>query len=351
MNLPKSHELPVPVHFAGGRAGEVWRVPYAARAAEAPVWAKKHGLKSADKDSIRVCLLAIDIQNTFCIPGHELFVGGHSGKAAMEDTARLCDFVYRHLGIITDIIPTMDTHHLMQIFHPVFWVDQQGYHPLPAQTIISVDDVKSGKWRVNPALARSLAHGDYEGLQRFALHYVERLQESGKYPLMVWPYHAMLGGIGHALVSLFEEAVFFHGVVRNSQPRIELKGERPLTENYSALAPEVLDDEKGKPVACRNQPLIDKVLSYDAVIIAGQAKSHCVAWTIEDLLGEMLKRNPQLTPKIYLLEDCTSPVVVPGGIDFTKQADQAFQRFAEAGMHLVKSTDPITKWPNFPLEA
>jgi hypothetical protein len=31
-------------------------------------------------------------------------------------------------------------------------------------------------------------------------------------------------------------------------------------------------------------------------------------------------------------------VVVPGA-DYTEQADAAFARFAEAGMHLVKSTD------------
>jgi nicotinamidase-related amidase len=76
----------------------------------------------------------------------------------------------------------------------------------------------------------------------------------------------------------------------------------------------------------------------DRLVIAGQAKSHCVAWTIADLLSDLRNEDPALADKIYLLEDCTSPVVVPGA-DFTEQADEAFSRFAEAGMHLVKSTD------------
>ncbi len=84
---------------------------------------------------------------------------------------------------------------------------------------------------------------------------------------------------------------------------------------------------------------------FDAVVIAGQAKSHCVAWTIQDLLEDGLRRDGELARKVYLLEDCTSPVVVPGVIDYTDQADAAFQRFAEAGMHLVRSTDPIDRWP------
>lgn len=60
------------------------------------------------------------------------------------------------------------------------------------------------------------------------------------------------------------------------------------------------------------------------------------------LLGTVLA--PKLAKKVYLLEDCTSPVVVPNVVDFTDQADAAFQRFANAGMHLVKSTDAMETW-------
>jgi nicotinamidase-related amidase len=52
-----------------------------------------------------------------------------------------------------------------------------------------------------------------------------------------------------------------------------------------------------------------------------------------------------MVSKIYLLEDCTSPVVVPGTIDYTDQADADFARFAAAGMHIVQSTEPISTWP------
>ena len=56
----------------------------------------------------------------------------------------------------------------------------------------------------NPAVADSLAGGDLEWLRKYARHYVRRVTE-GRYPLMVWPYHAMLGSIGHALVSAVDE--------------------------------------------------------------------------------------------------------------------------------------------------
>jgi nicotinamidase-related amidase len=339
MTIHITQQLPIPSHFDPAKVGEVWRVPYQQRAAEAKAWAVQHHISPAAEDRERICLLAIDVQNTFCIPGFELFVGGRSGRGAVEDNVRLCEFIYRNLGLITEITPTMDTHTAMQIFHPIFWVNKAGDHPTPAATMITLEEVQQGVWKVNPTVAYSLTQGDYSALQRHALHYTRRLTEDGKYPLTIWPYHSMLGGIGHALVSAVEEAMFFHCIARSSQTNFEIKGSNPLTENYSVLRPEVLEGAEGEAIAQKNTVLIQELLNFDKIIIAGQAKSHCVAWTIDDLLTEIQKVNPKLTRKVYLLEDCTSPVVVPGVIDFTEQAEAAFQRFANAGMNIVKSTD------------
>ncbi|MDZ4873444.1 MAG: hypothetical protein CLLPBCKN_002840 [Chroococcidiopsis cubana SAG 39.79] len=333
-------QLPIPPHFAPEKVGEVWRVPYQQRAAAAREWAKKYQIQPASADKTQVCLLLIDIQNTFCIPSFELFVGGQSGTGAVEDNRRLCEFIYRNLGVISAIAPTLDTHTAMQIFHPILWINQDGEHPTPSATNITPTDIEQGIWQVNPAVAYSLKL-DYSMLQKHALHYVNQLSQHGKYPLTVWSYHSMLGGIGHALVSAVEEAVFFHCIARDSQTQFEIKGNNPLTENYSVLRPEVLDGADGKPIAQKNSRLIQQLLEFDAVIIAGQAKSHCVAWTVDDLLTEIQQVDPSLAQKVYLLEDCTSAVVVPGVVDYTEQANAAFQRFTDAGMQIVKSTQPL----------
>lgn len=332
-------QLPIPAHFAASKVGEVWRVPYQTLAASAKDWANQHQIAPSAHDKTRICLLAIDVQNTFCIPEFELFVSGRSGMGAVEDNIRLCEFIYHNLGQITEIALTMDTHTAAQIFHPVFWVDPAGEHP-PAMTMISPEAVEQGVWRVNPVIAVSLGQ-NYQQLQDYALHYVRQLSQNNKYLLTIWPYHSMLGGIGHAIVSAVEAACFFHNLARSSQTVFEIKGGNPFTENYSVLKPEVLIDHNQRSIAQKNHLFLQKLLSFDAVIIAGQAKSHCVAWTIDDLLTEIQATNPKLAQKVYLLEDCTSPVVVPGVVDFTDPANAAYQRFADAGMHLVKSTEPI----------
>ena len=342
-------QLPMPPHFDPQTVKDVWRVPYGDRAVQATQWAQQHNLQPGAADTTRICLLAIDVQNTFCIPDFELFVGGQSGMGAVDDSKRLCEFIYRNLGVITQIIPTMDTHTAMQIFHPIFWVNAAGEHPVPAATMITFEEVQQGVWRVNPAIAPSLSNGNLKALHSHALHYTKKLTDAGKYPLTVWPYHSMLGGIGHAIVSAVEEAMFFHGIARNSQTQFELKGSHPLTENYSVLRPEVMEGVEGGVLAQKNTSLIQTLLEFDAVIVAGQAKSHCVAWTIADLLTEIQVFDPALASKVYLLEDCTSPVVVPGVIDFTEQANAAYDRFAAAGMHLVQSTSAIADWEGIAL--
>ena len=336
-------ELSIPSHFKPDKVGEVWKVSYQERAQEARYWAEKYYIRPAYNDTFKICLIAVDVQNTFCIPGFELYVSGRSGTGAIDDNRRFCEFIYRNLDVITQICPTMDTHEIMQIFHAIYLVNDKGEHPDPF-TLISFEDIKSGVWKFNPKLCYSF-HIDEKFGQEHLLHYTKKLKESGKYDLTIWPYHAMLGGIGHALVASFEEAILFHGVARYSQPDFHVKGDKPFTEHYSVIGPEVMEGPQGEPLAQKSNEFFNKLMQFNAVIIAGQAKSHCVAWTIDDLLNDILSKDRQLVEKVYLLEDCTSPVVIPGVIDYTEKADEAFQRFEDAGMHIVRSTDPIESWP------
>lgn len=343
----RPNQLPIPSHFEPGSVASVWRVPYQERSYQAQDWRRRHGIQLASKDTVKVCLVAIDLQNTFCLPDFELFVAGRSGTGAVDDNRRLCEFIYRNLGVVTQVYPTLDTHQAIQIFHPIFLLDCDGQHPAPF-TQVSLEDVQQGVWKVNPSVCGQLGMSEEEGHEHL-LHYVKALRESEKYELTVWPYHGLLGGIGHALVSSVEEAIFFHGQARQSQPTFQIKGNYPLTEHYSALSPEVLNGPDGRRLGASNTAFLQALVGFDVIIIAGQAKSHCVAWTIAHLLEDPLFGGAGFAERVYLLEDCTSAVVVPEVIDYTDEAEVAFARFADAGMHRVCSTDPVENWPDVPL--
>ncbi len=345
--------LPLPTFFDPKHAGDWDYDPnQAALFAAALDWRKRFGLKASSTDRKKVYLLSIDRQKDFCMKRGALYVGGRSGEGAIDDSRRSAEFIYRNLGIITKTKATFDTHFAYQIFFSAFLVYDDGT-PVPAYTEVSVADVERRRVQVSMLVASALGI-DYLWLGQHLLHYCRELEREGKYKLYVWPPHCILGSAGHALVGILHEARMFHAFARGAQTDCEVKGGHPLTENYSVLRPEVLTRWDGKPLAQKNVRFINDLLEADYLIIEGEAASHCDKSTIEDLLAEISAKDPKLAEKVYLMEDCMSSVTVPDGkggfyADYTPQAEAALASFANAGMHVVKSTTPIQEWPGIEL--
>lgn len=301
------------------RAGEV--------TAAGEAWARETRVRPSREDGVRIAAFGIDVQVAFCTPGASLFVPG-----AVEDTARTIEWLYRNLGRVTALHFSLDTHRVFQIFHPAWWVDEEGKHPAPL-TPVFLADVRAGRWR-------PVAH------ERESLEYVEKLEASGKYVLTIWPYHALLGGLSHALVPAMMEAALFHAAARKQQTHFESKGLHELTENYSVLSPEVTQLE-GRSVGSFNTSLFDTLMTYDRVYVFGQAKSHCVLSTVDDLLRHAQAKDASLLQKVWILEDAMSPVPapaiseLPAHLDFPRLADAAIERWRAAGMKIVRTSDPM----------
>ena len=311
------------------------------------------GIKPAKDDARKVGLLLIDTQRTFCDPNGELFVAGMSGDGAVKDSIRTAEFIYRNLATLSSIDCTLDTHRAFAVFHTSFVIDANGNHPAPFTTITHAD-IAGGVWVPDPFTAAALKVS-VMFLRQHLMDYTAKLESAGRYALTMWPYHGMIGDKGHALVSGIAEAVNYHGLVRGVQPGIQIKGTHPFVENYSILGPEVSSLFDGQTVP-RNTEFLKELIENDVLIITGQAKSHCVAWTISDLLREIAAIDIALAKKIYIMEDCTTSIVVKDPttgdviVDYGPDADKAFDEFRNAGMHVVNSTDPIESWPDINLD-
>ncbi len=360
--------LPIPSFFDSKNA-ELW--DYDPKQGElmelAPTWARKHNIKPSSSAKRTVHVLAIDDQRDFSRREGSLFVGGRSGRGAIDDDIRFAKFVYGNAGIITDMTFTMDTHFPYQIFFPSFWVNERGEQLSAHTQIVLAKDEKrldniglDGKVLhenvlPNPAITRLATGSDnYPWVINQCRHYVRELTRAGKYTLYLWPLHCILGSTGHTLTGVIHEASMFHAFLRRTQGNREVKGGNPLTENYSIFRPEVTTRWDGAPLAQKNTRLVETLLEADVVVLAGQAASHCVKSSIEDFLSEISLKDSALVRKVYVLEDCMSAVAVPDGkggfaADFTPQAEAALEQFRKAGMHVVKSTDPIESWPDVQL--
>lgn len=321
--------LPLPDFYDPKQVPQLFleRAGLVADAGEA--WARTHGIKPSGTDTFRIAAFGIDVQVGFCTPGASLFVPG-----AVEDTQRTVEWLYRNTGQLTALFFSMDTHRMFQIFHPAWWIDAKGQHPAPLTPIFH-EDVRAGRWT-------AVSH------PKESLEYVKRLEATGKYVLTVWPYHTLLGGLSHALVPAIMEASLFHAAARKHQTHFETKGTHALTENYSVLSPEVLE-LSGQVVGAFNAPFFKLLMEYDRVYVFGQAKSHCVLSTVNDLLQHVSQSDPSLAQKIWILEDAMSPVPapplspLPAHLDFPRLAAEAVETWRKAGMHIVKTTDPVTR--------
>jgi nicotinamidase-related amidase len=328
----KANPITTPTFYDPDKVGQIYLPRYDAIIKEAIEFRRQGLVRPAIEDKYRIAVFSIDEQVGFAIPGASLFVPG-----AVEDSRRGVEFIYRNLGVITELEYSLDTHRAFQIFFPTFWLDADGRHPDPF-TIITTKEIREGKWR--PALYPIEAAA-----------YAEELERTGKYVLIIWPFHTMLGSVDYALVPAAFEAALFHAIARQKQTAFETKGTHPLTENYSVLEPEVKQLKVGGNVLSIGQfnaKFFKALMENDRVYLKGEAKSHCVKATIESLLDKILADDPTLVKKVYILEDCMSPVPAvrdaAGNLlspDFPAIADEAIEKFRAAGMNVVKSTDPV----------
>ncbi len=344
----------IPEHYDPRHARRFAYRPDAQKLFEAAtLFRRENHLLPAASDVRRNHLVLIDVQRDFCFPEGTLYVGGRSGQGALDDNDRIARFIYSNLAAISEITCTLDSHLPFQIFFAPFWVDRSG-GPLGPHRTISVDEIRAGEVRPNPDMVTAVGAPDLDWLTKQVLFYAESLAKAGKYVLYLWPPHVLIGGDGHSLVGVIQEARLFHAYLRGARNGVEIKGMHALTENYSVFSPEVLLTQDGASLASRNGALIDSLLGEDRLIIAGQASSHCVKSSIDDLLDAIREKDPHLAKRVYVIEDAMSAVAVPNPAspgsffaDFTQNAQDALGRYHDAGMHIVRTTTLVSEWPGF----
>lgn len=251
-------------------------------------------------------LLLIDVQNDFCDPRGSLFVHG-----APEDSRRLADFIRKNSSKINNIYITLDSHHNVDIAHPIYWIDEKGNHPGPF-TVISMEDTLSGKWKTTREVDRN--HGE---------QYVKTLKEKGKYALCIWPPHCLIGSWGTQIQEDVFQALSEWEMENVSLVHKIYKGDNPSTEHYGAFEAEVpLDDDESTQL---QSDIIEKLNKADRIFVAGQALDFCVANSVRQLSG--------LSEKLVLLEDCCSSVDPTSGL-----SDKFLLEMGKKGMKTANSS-------------
>jgi nicotinamidase-related amidase len=271
-------------------------------------------------------LLVIDPQNDFCdVPAAWRPADPLTGAAvapalpvagAHADMQRLAALIRAGGAGLDDITITLDSHHRVDIAHPTFWRRADGGAVAPFTTITAAQ-VRAGEFtpREPAALARTLA-------------YLDELEASRRYTLMVWPVHCEIGTWGHGIHADVRAACNAWEEARVRPTRKVAKGENPWTEHYSAVQAEVPD--AADPGTQLNRVLLAELDRADVILVAGEAGSHCVRATTEHVVANLPGGRPE---RVVLLTDCMSPVA-----GFEAQQAAFFAAMREQGVRLATST-------------
>lgn len=258
-------------------------------------------------------LLVIDAQIDFMdVPNAALPV-----KGAVEDMRRLnkcIENINPH-----SIFSSMDSHYAMDIAHPRWWVDKNGNF-VDIYTQISVEDVENGKYtpRIDPLRS---------------LQYLKDLAANGEFKHTIWPEHCLIGSAGHALHPEYFDTIN-NWMVKNTGRWVNFirKGVNPFTEHFGIFRANVPDPNDS--TTNYDQRIFKTMNDHDVILLAGEARSHCVA----NSLKQMLENSPQLASKIIVLEDCMSNVVgLPD--DFYVHMEKIYSNAIAMGVRVQKSTD------------
>lgn len=218
---------------------------------------------------------------------------------------------------------TMDSHHRNHIAHASFWFTEQQhgdhvplsdakqkpptkystttvFEPAPF-TVIKQEHVGRGKWQPVD-----------QSLMDHCVKYTRDLESSrNRMSLIIWPEHCLIGRPGHCVqpdvyegIKAWEERVSYRRSVY-----YVYKGFNNLTEMYSAIRAEVAIEND--PSTQTNYELLEYLWKASKVIVCGQARSHCVNFTVRDIVEDWMSRTEtddetsrrQVMSKLILLDD------------------------------------------------
>jgi nicotinamidase-related amidase len=341
-------------------------------------------------------LLIIDPQNDFVKEGGALVVPG-----AVTDIDKLCNYLERNPDFFKEIHVSLDSHTMNHIAHAGFW--EKGTNPywgfrvnngviehfdqasndtkpiidvkanpvggvdltLFAKTYIELmNNLPEGKTRTKPVPCRWPEHCIKHNSGWEIVETLKKVLDSEKFNGKV-SYHEKGTNDLVEMYSIFSAEVTFEAVLQklNSEKSEYAKDIRRVFNGYDgAIAPEQV---KGifAPNATQNYDTKFNIKLFkqlfgepnsaqtNDVYICGEAKTHCVKTTIEDLYntitvnindkngvlrlaGYSPQRLQKLISKIHIIDNATSSIVFPD--IFVKPMQESFFEMSKNGVKICE---------------
>jgi nicotinamidase-related amidase len=268
---------------------------------------------------MQLALLLIDCQNDF-IDNPER-QGSLAVPGSYSDMHNIAMFLHNNGSYFKHIVASLDNHSAYHISHTNFWLEDKGNEVKPF-TLINLNSFKSALYR--PRLEQD---------RDKALYYLTQLEKVGRATLCLWPLHCLSASYGAALYPILQQQLSDWEIEHGVNVHYVSKGNYPYSEHYSLLRAEV--PVKNEVKTHINTHLINSLMQYDEIVVAGEALSHCVRFSLEDLLANSPNK---MASKITLLTNCSSPVA-----GFEEDANKFITYLKKQGVRCMNSSDWLAK--------
>jgi nicotinamidase/pyrazinamidase len=273
-------------------------------------------------------------------------IGGKGGKSDSENIIKLIAAKPPKAVYVS-----LDTHTPTHIGHQGFWQpvgNPGGSPPGIASSFIVVDGQVAVATNGINTFYEPTSTGDPakdEELKKWVVTYVTALTNGvnggEKFSPCIWPYHCLENSEGHKVYPPLKEALdTLSG--KGIPVEYHVKGQNEATEMYSIFkaelpvegnAPDSLqtlyrgkyetstDSKIGTPTSDKedhanlktdfNESLYESLVRHNLpIVVCGEALSHCVKWSTNDLVAHKTDKGSSLP--VILLEDASSVVNLEG---------------------------------------
>uniref|UniRef100_A0A6C0KY61 Isochorismatase-like domain-containing protein n=1 Tax=viral metagenome TaxID=1070528 RepID=A0A6C0KY61_9ZZZZ len=315
-----------------------------------------------------------------------------TGEGAISDSQKIAKLILENPPDI--FWASLDTHTPTHIAHSKFWLPEP-----PENTIIKFDNEFDGCYYLDGTNKiylepKSVKNIPDEVFKKWVFYYTKTLKEGGKFELFIWPFHCLENDKNRQVHKTLGNALKILKENRKTDVVYVVKGQNEATEMYSIFQAEIpISDEnlekagipeiyriefknlyRGK---CTNTgsscqvdtdafvshaflntsfnfelyyQIVREIQNGSVLAVCGEAASHCVNWSLRDLiefikkdtsLGTLEKRQ-ELLSRIVLLTDATSIVNLgykPYDEKFANDTINLLEFCAENGVNLMTVSD------------
>lgn len=250
--------------------------------------------------------IEFDIRNMQYISAHALSIDTHGIEPSVFDTARYVARYDYTFPVNNPDDPDEVPYTVRRGEHP------RDYTAVTAEMIWHKEKNANGLWW--PVLDQD---------ENF--DYGQKLKEKRGTPIVTWPRHCTRFTPGQSIDQAVWACIVLHALLRRIEPLIFMKGLTRKSEYYGILGPEVII--AGDTNAQMNLPGLQLYTQFDIIIIDGQAGSHCVLRTVQQLFEYIMEKAPDQISKLIVVKDGVS--CIPG---YETETEAAYIEMEKRGL-------------------